>query len=223
MALLVEVKGLMQKPGFFLEVKHRTPGIHAFIFIKTPFVYTKRMKGVHTLVFEFRSLDLFSLNYYKPWNLLLATLWYHKKQRHHFANKGLYSQSYGFSSNHVRMWELDHKKSWALKNWCCWTVVLEKTLKSPLDSKIKLVNPKGNHWLNGHEFEKTPGDNEEQGSLACCSPWGCKQMNTIEWLHNSNKAHLNVSLHKYFSNISIWTTWWYWVKIFKIKQSRETR
>ena len=146
-----------------------------------------------------------------------------KKQRHHFADKGLYSQSYGFSSNHVWMWELDHKKSWALKNWCCWTVVLEKTLESPLDSKIKLINPKGYHWLDGHEFEKTPGDGEEQGSLACCSPWGRKQMNTIEWLHNSNKTHLTVSLHKYFPNISIWTTWWYWVKIFKIKQSRETR
>ena len=51
-----------------------------------------------------------------------------KKQRYYFANKGLSSQSYGFSSSHVWMWELDHKESWALKNWCFWTVVLEKTL-----------------------------------------------------------------------------------------------
>ena len=149
-----------------------------------------------------------------------------KKQSYHFVNKGLYSQSYGFSSSPVWMWELDHKEGWALKNWCFWTVVLEKTLESPLDSKdIKPVNPKGNqpwiftrstdaeasifwppdakswlikdldavkdwrqekqvtdddmdgwhHWFNGHEFEQTPGDSERQGSLACYSPWGCKE------------------------------------------------
>ena len=72
-----------------------------------------------------------------------------KKQRHHFANKGPYSQSYGLSSSHVWMWELDHKESWALKNWCFQTVVLEKTLESPLDNKeIKRVTPKGNQpWI----------------------------------------------------------------------------
>ena len=72
-----------------------------------------------------------------------------KKQRHHFAEKGLYNQSYGFSSSHVWIWELDHKEGWALQNWCFWTVVLEKTLESPLDSmEIKLVNPKGNQpWV----------------------------------------------------------------------------
>ena len=72
-----------------------------------------------------------------------------KKQRHYFANKDPSSQSYGFSSSHVRMWELDHKESWMLKNWCFWTMVLEKTLGSPLDSKeIQPVNPKGNHsWI----------------------------------------------------------------------------
>ena len=58
-----------------------------------------------------------------------------KKQRHYFADKGLYSQSYGFSSSHVWMWELDHNESWALKSWCIWTVVLEKTLERPLDSR----------------------------------------------------------------------------------------
>ena len=59
------------------------------------------------------------------------------------------SQSYGFSSSHVWKWELDHKESWALKNWCFWTVVLEKTPESPLDSKeIKPVYPKGNQsWI----------------------------------------------------------------------------
>ena len=71
-----------------------------------------------------------------------------KKQRHHFANKGLFSQSYGFSSSHVWLWESDHKESWTLKNWCLWTVVLEKTFES-LDFKdIKPVNPKGNQsWI----------------------------------------------------------------------------
>ena len=72
-----------------------------------------------------------------------------KKQRHHFAYKGPYSQSYDFSSSHIWVWELDHKDSWAPKNWCFWTVVLEKTLESPLDSnEIKSVNPKGNQsWI----------------------------------------------------------------------------
>ena len=72
-----------------------------------------------------------------------------KKQRHYFANKCLSSQSYGFSSSHVWMWEMDYKESWALKNWCFWAVVLEKTLESPLDcKKIKPVNHKGNQsWM----------------------------------------------------------------------------
>ena len=58
-----------------------------------------------------------------------------KKQRHYFGNKGPSSQGYGFSSSHVSMWELDYKESWVPKNWCFWTVVLEKTLESPLDCK----------------------------------------------------------------------------------------
>ena len=72
-----------------------------------------------------------------------------KKQRHYFANKGLSSQGYGFSSSHVWMWELDYKESWAPKYWCFWTVVLEKTLESPLDSKeIQPIHPKGNQsWI----------------------------------------------------------------------------
>ena len=146
------------------------------------------------------------------------------------AKRFLYNQSYGFSSSHVWMWELNHKEGWALKNWWFWMVVLEKTLESPLDSKeIKPVHPKGNqpwiltgrtdakteapilwppdvknslvekdpdagknwrqeekgkmrwldHWLNGREFEQTLGDGEGQGSLACCSPWGHKELDTI--------------------------------------------
>ena len=65
-----------------------------------------------------------------------------KKQRHYFAYKGPYSQSYGFSSSHVWMWELYDEKVWVLMNWYFWTLVLEKTLECPLDRKeIKLVNP----------------------------------------------------------------------------------
>ena len=67
-----------------------------------------------------------------------------KSIRHYFANKCPSSQSYGFSSSHVWMWKLDYKESWAPKNWCFWTVVLEKTLESPLDSKeIQPVHSKG--------------------------------------------------------------------------------
>ena len=68
-----------------------------------------------------------------------------KKQRRYLANKGPPSQSYGFASSHVWMWQLDHKEGWVPKDWCFCTVVLEKTLESPLDCKeIKPVNPKGN-------------------------------------------------------------------------------
>ena len=70
-----------------------------------------------------------------------------KKKRYHFVNKGPCRQSYGFSSCHVRMWELDCKDGWALKNWCFWTMVPKKTLESPLDCKesnqsiLKEINP----------------------------------------------------------------------------------
>ena len=94
----------------------------------------------------------------QPWNQRTLTPWkkkydqprqHIKKQRHYFAHKGLSSQNYGFSSSHVWMWELDYKESWMLKNWCFLTVVLEKTLQSPLDWKgIKPVNPRGNQsWI----------------------------------------------------------------------------
>ena len=143
------------------------------------------------------------------------------------------------------MWELDCEESWALKNWCFWTVVLEKTFENLLDSKeIKLVNAKGNqswifigrtdakaetpvlwppdvkswlirkdldagkdwrqeengmtedemfgwyHWLDGHEFEQALGGGEGQGSLVCCSPWGCKESDTAERLNNNNNRQV---------------------------------
>ena len=138
------------------------------------------------------------------------------------------------------LWELDYKGSWAPKNWCFWTVVLEKTLESPLGCKeIQPVHCKGgqswvftgrtdveaetpilwppdaknwligkdpdagddwrqeekgmtedemvgwHHQLNGREFGQAPGDGEGQGSLACCSPWGCKELDMTEWLNNN--------------------------------------
>ena len=147
------------------------------------------------------------------------------------------SQSYGFSSSHVRMWELGYKERRAPKNWCFWTVVLEKTLESRLDcNEIKPVHPTGNKpwictgrtdneteapilwppdvksrligkdpytgkdwwqeekgvtemfgWhcqLHGHEFEQTLGDSEGQGRLACCSPWGLKELAMTKGLNN---------------------------------------
>ena len=78
-------------------------------------------------------------------------------QRHYFDNKGLSSQGYGFSCGHVWMWELDYKESWVPKNWCFWTVMLEKTLESPLE-EIKPVNPKANKsWIF---IEKTDAEAE---------------------------------------------------------------
>ena len=79
-----------------------------------------------------------------------------QRQRHHFPDKGPHNESYGFISNHVQMWELDHKEDREPKNWCFQIVVLEKTLENPQDSKIKPVNPKGNQsWiLTGSTYAK---------------------------------------------------------------------
>ena len=95
-------------------------------------------------------LEAWNLQTLAPWKKSYDQSRQHiKKQRHYFVNKGPSSQNYGFSSSHVRMWELDYKESWVPKNWCFWTVVLEKTLESPLDcKKIKPVKPKGNQsWI----------------------------------------------------------------------------
>ena len=94
----------------------------------------------------------------QPWNSKMLTPWkesydqprqHIKKQRHYFVNKGPSSQGYGFSSSHLWMWELDYEEGWALKNWCFWTVVLEKTHECPLDCKeIQPVHPKGDQsWV----------------------------------------------------------------------------
>ena len=93
-----------------------------------------------------------------------------KKQRYYFADKGPNSKNSHFSSRHVWMRESDHKEGWVPNKWCFQTSVLERTLESPLDCKIKRRGWKDEmvvwrHWLNGHEFEQTPRDSEGQWSL----------------------------------------------------------
>ena len=115
----------------------------------------KQWKQWQTL---FYALQKYCRWWLRPWNEKTLASWkksydqprhHSKKQRHFSPNKGLSCQSYGFSSSHAWMWELDYKESWSQKNWCFWTVVLEKTLESPLDCKeIQPVHPKGNQsWV----------------------------------------------------------------------------
>ena len=101
-------------------------------------------KSPHMVIAAMKLKDAYSLE-----EKLWPTQTVYKKQRHYFANNGPSSQGYGFSCGHVWMWEVDYKESWMPKNWYFWTVVLEKTLESPLDCKeIKPVNPKGNQsWI----------------------------------------------------------------------------
>ena len=126
-----------------------------------------------------------------------------KKQRHYFANKGPSGQSYGFSSSHVWMWELGRKEGWVLKNWCFWTVVLEKILESPLDSKeIQPVHPKGNQsWIfTGRTDAETPifGTSDVKNWLIWKDPdagkdWSQEEKGIIEELmmewHNQFNGH----------------------------------
>ena len=111
----------------------------------------------------------------------------HSKQRYHFADKSLYSQGYGLSSSHVRMWELDHKEDWALNNWFFQTVVLEKALESPLYCKeIQPVNLKRKSNLNLIEAEAPifwPPDAKNWligKDLDAGKDWGQEEKRTIE-------------------------------------------
>ena len=102
----------------------------------------------------FRGLQNHCRWWLQPWNQKTVAPWkksydqprqHVKKQRHYFADTGPSSQTYSFSSSHVWMWQLNYKESSVLKNWCFWTMVLEKTLENPLGGKeIQLVNPQGN-------------------------------------------------------------------------------
>ena len=231
-SLLIEVKEESENPGLKLNIQNTK------IMASSP-ITSWQINGE-----TMDSDKLYSLGlqnhcrwWLQRWNQKTLAPWktsydqprqHNKKQRHYHADKGPSSQNYGFSSGHVWMWELDHKESWAPNSWCFWTVVLEKTLESPLDcEEIQPVNPKGNlswlfigstdataetpilwppdeknwligkdpdagkdwrqekgmtedemagwhHWLDGHELEQSPGVGDRQGSLVCCSPWGCK-------------------------------------------------
>ena len=118
----------------------------------------KWRKSRNSVWFSFSGLQNHRGQWLQPWNLKTFAPWkksydqprqYIKKQRHYFANKSPSNKGYAFSSSHVWMWELDYKESWALKNWCFSTVVLEKTLESPLNCmEIQPVHPKGNQsWI----------------------------------------------------------------------------
>ena len=103
-------------------------------------------KSVQIVIAAMKLKDAYSFPWEESYNQPRQHI---KKQRHYFANKGPSSQGYGFSSGHVWMWELDCEECWMPKNWCFWTVGLEKTLESPLDCKeIHPVHPKGSQsWI----------------------------------------------------------------------------
>ena len=109
---------------------------------ETLFSWAPKSLQMVTATMKLKDASSFEKRYDQPRQII-------KKQRHYFANKVPCSQSCGFSSSHVWTWELDYKESWVLKNWCFWTVVLEKTLESPLDCKeFQPVHPKGNQsWI----------------------------------------------------------------------------
>ena len=109
---------------------------------QTLFLGAPKSLQMVTAAMKLKTLTPCKDSYDQPWQHI-------KKQRHYFANKGPSGQRYGFFNSHVWMWELEHKESWAPKTWCFWTVVLEKTLESPLDYKeIKAFNSTGNQsWV----------------------------------------------------------------------------
>ena len=136
---------------------------------------------------------------------------YIKKQRHYFTNKGPSCQSYGFSSSYVWMWELDYKESWELKHWCFWTVVLEKTLESPLDCKeIQPVHSKGDQsWI---VIERTDAEAE---TLIL---WALDSKNWLiwkdpdagkDWRHNLQSEGGDRGGDGWMASLTQWT--WVWV------------
>ena len=152
-SLLMKVKGESEKAGLKFNIQK------AKIMASGPITsWEVDRENVESVRFNFLGLQNQCGWWPQPLNLKILAPWKNsyvrprqcfKKQRHYFADKGPHSQTYGFSSSHVWMWELDHKENWAPKNWCFWTVVLEKTLESPLDSKgIQPVHLKGNQsWV----------------------------------------------------------------------------
>ena len=125
---------------------------------QTLFSWAPKSLQMVTAAMKLKALAPWKKSYDKPRQSI-------KKQRHYFDNKGMSCQSYGFSSSHVWMWQLDHKEGWAPNNWCLRTVLLEKTLESPLNCKeIIPVNPKRNqHWI-------FIGRTDTEGNLQCFWP-----------------------------------------------------
>ena len=150
--LLMKVKEESEKAGLKFNIQKTS--IMASGPITSWQIYWKQWKQWQTLYFwAAKSLQMVTaaMNLKDaPWKKSYDQPRQHIRwQRHYLANKGPSSQGYGFSSSHVWMWDLDHRESWALKSWFFWTVVLEKTLESPLDcNKIKPINPKENQsWI----------------------------------------------------------------------------
>ena len=173
-----------------------------------------------TMIFYFGGLQNHCRWWLQPWDEKIFAPWkktydqpsqHIKKQRHYFTNKGSSSQSYGFSSSHVWMWELGYKEGWMLRNWCLWTVMLEKMLESPLDFKeIQSFHPKGNQsWLFSAEAEAVilwPPDAKHW--LIWKDPegvkvWGWEEKGTIE--HEMVGWHRRLHGHEFG-----WTLGW-WV------------
>ena len=171
-----------------------------------------------------------------PWKKSYDQPWQHiKKQRHYFANKGLYSQGYGFSSSHVWMWKLDCEEGWVPKNWFFWTVVLEKTLESLFGCKeIQPVHPKGNqswkdwcwswnsrtlgtwyeeltHWKRPWCWErlKAGGEGNDRGWdgwMAPLTQWTWVWVNSGSWWWTGNPGMLqSTGLQRV--GLSDWTDW----------------
>ena len=151
--LLIKVKEESEKAGLKLNIQKTK------IMVSDP-ITSWQIDGetVETVRDYFLGLQNHCRWWLQPWNEKMLAPWkksydqpgqHIKMQRHYFTNKGSSSQSYGLSSSHVWMWELNYKESWAPKNWCLWTVVLKKTLENPLDCKeIQLVHLKGNlSWI----------------------------------------------------------------------------
>ena len=130
-----------------------------------------------------------------------------KKERHYFADKGSSSQSYGFSSSHVWMWELDHKEGWMPKNWCFWNTVLEKTLEGLLESKeTNPINPKGNKSEYSLEALMLKLKHQYSGHLM----WKANSLEKLwcwEWFRARGEGG-NRGWHGWMALLTQWTLVW---------------
>ena len=161
--------------------------------------------------FYFLGLQNHCGQWLKPWNLKTLAPWkesydkprqHIKKQRYHFADISPYSQSSGFSSSHVQMWELGHKKCWALKNWCFQIAVLVKILESPLDCKeIQPVHPKGD------QSQIFTGRTDAEAEIPILWPSDAK--NWLEWARlKAGREGEDRGWHGWMASLTQWTGVW---------------